>query len=92
MYGGGMSFPQQPVQLPPAPLEPEKPRRWWKTWITQNKIGVITALVMFAVIAFILPKLQGISRFAETGELPRYILAMVSVAGGSIVSAIDFAV
>ena len=81
--------PPQPAAQPASRDEP----RWWKTWITQNKIGVIATLVIFAVIAFILPKLHSMPRFAaQDGGLSRYVLALVSVAGGSMVSAVNFAV
>jgi hypothetical protein len=93
-YGPPGMMPQPPALPNPAPAtEPEtNNNKWWKKWITQNKIGVIAAIVIFAVIAFVIPKLSSVQRFAETGALPKYLLGIVSVAGGSAVSAINFAV
>jgi hypothetical protein len=95
-----------PQGLPPPPPAKEslesldaeqkqqesKPVPWWKTWITQNKIGLIASLVIFAVVAFVVPKLHTMPRFAAGGALPRYVLGAISVAGGSMISAINFAV
>jgi hypothetical protein len=76
----------------PAPVEPstdqKEPQKWWKTWILYNKVGIISAVVIFALIAFVLPRVSAMPRFSMVpGGLPRYVLGIISVAGGSMISA-----
>lgn len=90
---------QQQYQSPPPPQAPmsdtdqpkEESKPWWKVWITQNKIGVIAALVIFALLYFVYPRIASLERF--TGQrLPTSVLAGLSVLAASGVTAINMAI
>lgn len=91
---------QMPMQLPPAyPQAPltdashkdDEKKPWWKTWITQNKIGVIAAVVIFALLYVVYPRISTMERFMGQ-KLPTYLVAALAVAAGSGVTAINMAI
>lgn len=84
--------PRTPSPAPYTPVEPatdqKEPQKWWKTWILYNKVGIISAMVIFALITFVLPRVSAMPRFSMVpGGLPRYVLGIISIAGGSMISA-----
>jgi len=90
---------QQPMYAPPPPppqaasdsaSEQEK-KPWWKVWITQNKVGVISAIVIFALLYFVYPRISTLERFMGQ-RLPTSIIAGMSIIAASGVTAINLAI
>ena len=86
------------MQVPPPPPLPEvhektepEAKPWWKTWITQNKLGVIAAVVIFALLYVIYPRITSMDRFAGQ-RLPTYMIATISIVAASGVTAINMAI
>jgi len=86
------SPPMQPMHVQES-TEPVKDdaKPWWKVWITQNKIGVISALVIFALLYFVYPRISSLERFMGQ-RLPTSILAGMSILAASGVTAINMAI
>lgn len=79
----------QPSAVSTAPEKEIKP--WWKVWITQNKVGVISAIVIFALLYFIYPRITGLERFSGQ-RLPTSVIAGMSIIAASGVTAINLAI
>lgn len=106
MTGPPMQWQQQmqPMQqqmyapLPPPPpqaqteTDSEKEKKpWWKVWITQNKVGMIAAIVIFALLYFVYPRISALERFMGQ-RLPTSIVAGMSIIAASGVTAINMAI
>lgn len=87
MYPTPPPSPQAPAE---TPTEQEK-KPWWKVWITQNKVGVIAAIVIFALLYFVYPRIATLERFMGQ-RLPTSVIAGMSIIAASGVTAINLAI
>lgn len=91
------------MQDPPPPAEPVRgedaqpqqastPAPWWKTWILQNKMGWIAAIVVFLVLTFVYPKVRAMPRFAQHSQMPHWVVGAISVLAAGCMTSINIAI
>jgi len=64
------------------------PRKWWRTWFLENKIGWIVALVTFLMLTFVYPKIRGMQRFQGVA-IPYWVTGVLAVVAAGSTTAIN---
>jgi len=84
---------QAPPPPPPAqPKEDEPPKPWWKTFVLQNKMGWIAALVVFVILTFVYPKIRAMPRFAQHPQMPHWVVGIISILAAACMTSIHVAI
>lgn len=84
--------PAEPVRGEDIQPQTSTPVPWWKTWILQNKMGWIAAIVVFLVLTFVYPKVRAMPRFAQHSQMPHWAVAAISVLAAGCMTSINIAI